>query len=109
MRRGFAAHSRPAGDSRLRSHRGAGNRCDRRGCSDPFRRSDIFRGGEAMSTLPEVCTFDVAGQLFGINAVDVQEVMRAQRITRVPLAPAGVAGLLNVRGELVTAIDLRSR
>jgi len=62
-----------------------------------------------MSALPEVCTFEVAGHLFGINAVEVQEIMQAQRITRVPLAPAGVAGLLNVRGELVTAIDLRSR
>ncbi len=62
-----------------------------------------------MSTTREVCTFEVAGHLLGIDALDVQEIMQPQRITCVPLAPAGVAGLLNVRGELVTAIDLRQR
>lgn len=62
-----------------------------------------------MSASCEVCTFEVAGHLFGIDALDVQEIMQAQRITRVPLAPLGVAGLLNVRGELVIAINLRQR
>ncbi len=61
-----------------------------------------------MSASPDICTFEIAGRLFGIDARDVQEIMSSQRVTRVPLAPPGVAGLLNVRGELVTAIDLRS-
>ena len=60
-----------------------------------------------MNRSPDVCTFEIAGNLFGIDAIDVQEIMSPQRVTRVPLAPPGVAGLLNVRGELVTAIDLR--
>ena len=60
-----------------------------------------------MSATREVCTFEIAGQTFGVDALDVQEIMPPQRVTRVPLAPPGVAGLLNVRGELVTALDLR--
>ena len=60
-----------------------------------------------MSDSADVCTFEIGGNLFGIDALDVQEIMSPQRVTRVPLAPPGVAGLLNVRGELVTAIDLR--
>ena len=60
-----------------------------------------------MNEPQDICTFEIAGQSFGIAALDVQEVMPPQRITRVPLAPPGVAGLLNVRGDLVTALDLR--
>jgi purine-binding chemotaxis protein CheW len=60
-----------------------------------------------MNASHEVCTFEIAGHFFGINATDVQEIMSPQRVTRVPLARPGIAGLLNVRGELVTAIDLR--
>lgn len=62
-----------------------------------------------MSIDTDVCTFSLAGHLFGIDALEVQEIMQPQRMTRVPLAPPAVAGLLNVRGELVTAIDLRRR
>jgi len=62
-----------------------------------------------MKASPNLCTFYLAGHLFGIDALDVQEIMPPQRITRVPLAPPAVAGLLNVRGELVTAINLRQR
>ena len=57
----------------------------------------------------DLCTFYLAGYMLGIDALEVQEIMPPQRITRVPLAPAAIAGLLNVRGELVTAIDLRRR
>jgi purine-binding chemotaxis protein CheW len=61
-----------------------------------------------MNTKPrEICTFLLAGYLFGLDVMEVREVIPARRITRVPLAPPTVAGLLNVRGHLVTAIDLR--
>ena len=48
-------------------------------------------------------------QLFGIPVLRVQDVLGPQRITRVPLAPSEVAGSLNLRGRIVTAIDLRTR
>jgi purine-binding chemotaxis protein CheW len=49
------------------------------------------------------------GRLCGIPVPRVRDVQRAERIARVPLAPCGVAGALNLRGRIVTAIDLRNR
>lgn len=54
-------------------------------------------------------TMRVNGQLFGIPVIVVQDVLRPQKITPVPLAPREVAGSLNVRGRIVTAIDVRAR
>jgi len=54
-------------------------------------------------------SFSVASQLFGIPVLKVQDVLGPQRITRIPLAPKEVAGSLNLRGRIVTAIDLRLR
>lgn len=57
----------------------------------------------------QYCTFFLGGHYFGIDAVKVQEVIRGLDTTRVPLAPAVVHGLINLRGQIVTAIDLRRR
>ncbi|MGH6954877.1 MAG: chemotaxis protein CheW [Alphaproteobacteria bacterium] len=57
----------------------------------------------------EFLTMTVNGQQFGIPVLAVQDVLGPQRITRVPLAPAEVVGALNLRGRIVTAIDLRLR
>jgi purine-binding chemotaxis protein CheW len=54
-------------------------------------------------------TFTTAEQIFGLPIARVQEVFRPTRITRVPLAGAQIAGVLNLRGRIVTAIDMRSR
>jgi purine-binding chemotaxis protein CheW len=54
-------------------------------------------------------TMTVADQLFGIPVLTVQDVLGPQRITRIPLAPPEVAGALNLRGRIVTAIDVRRR
>lgn len=54
-------------------------------------------------------TFYVNKMLFGVEVVRVQEVLRAQATTRVPLAPPVVSGLINLRGQIVTAIDMRRR
>jgi purine-binding chemotaxis protein CheW len=54
-------------------------------------------------------TMMVADQLFGIPVLTVQDVLGPQRVTRVPLAPPEVAGALNLRGRIVTAIDVRRR
>jgi purine-binding chemotaxis protein CheW len=57
----------------------------------------------------QYCTFYVAGHYFGLDVLKVQEVIRYQEMTRVPLAPPVVRGLMNLRGQIVTAIDLRRR
>jgi len=57
----------------------------------------------------EFVTMFVDGQLFGIPVLQVQDVLGPQKITRVPLAPLEVAGSLNLRGRIVTAIDVRTR
>ncbi len=57
----------------------------------------------------QLSTFGVGGQLFGVEVENVQEVIRFQAMTRVPLAPSAVGGLINLRGQVVTAIDLRDR
>ncbi|HVN75149.1 MAG TPA: chemotaxis protein CheW [Thermoanaerobaculaceae bacterium] len=56
-----------------------------------------------------LCTFYLDGMLFGIDVDAVQEVLRYQAMTPVPLAPRVVAGLINLRGQIVTALDLRRR
>jgi purine-binding chemotaxis protein CheW len=57
----------------------------------------------------QLCTFYVGGSYFGIPVRQVQEVVRPQPITPVPLAPKVVRGLINLRGQILTAIDLRFR
>ena len=57
----------------------------------------------------QLCTFQLNGMLFGLPVEHVQEVIRFQHMTPVPLAPAVVSGLINLRGHIVTAIDLRAR
>ena len=57
----------------------------------------------------EFVTMTLAGQLFGIPVLQVQDVLGPQRIARIPMAPTWVAGVLNLRGRIVTAIDVRRR
>ncbi|MBR9973053.1 chemotaxis protein CheW [Magnetospirillum sulfuroxidans] len=54
-------------------------------------------------------TMFIDGQMFGIAVLTVQDVLGPQKITRIPLAPREVAGSLNLRGRIVTAIDVRLR
>ena len=56
-----------------------------------------------------MCTFALADGLYAIPVDDVQEVIRNQELTPVPLAHTAVVGLINLRGQIVTAIDLRRR
>ncbi|MGE3334660.1 MAG: chemotaxis protein CheW [Rhodospirillaceae bacterium] len=57
----------------------------------------------------QLVTFSVDGQNFGISALKVRDVLRRQPVTRVPLARAEIAGAINLRGHIVSAIDLRAR
>src|SRR5450432_4645263 len=61
------------------------------------------------SNLKEYVTAMIGGQLFGLPIVRVQDVFIPERLTRVPLAPPEIAGVLNLRGRIVTLIDLRRR
>lgn len=60
-------------------------------------------------TSKQFCTFFLNGLYFGVEVLQVQEVLRYQPMTQVPLAPATVRGLINLRGQIVTALDLRHR
>jgi purine-binding chemotaxis protein CheW len=57
----------------------------------------------------EYVTVVIADQLFGLPIARVQDVFVPERLTPVPLAPPEVAGVLNLRGRIVTAIDMRRR
>lgn len=57
----------------------------------------------------QLCTFTLGDMLFGIDVTHVQEVIRYQEMTSVPLAPSLIRGLINLRGQIVTAIDMRAR
>lgn len=54
-------------------------------------------------------TFMIAGQLFGVPVLEVQDVLRPQAITRVPMAPPEILGSLNLRGRIVTVVNPRHR
>jgi len=60
-------------------------------------------------TVIEYVTVMLDGQLFGLPISRVQDVFMPDRLTRVPLAPPEIAGVLNLRGRIVTAVDLRLR
>ena len=60
-----------------------------------------------MAHTSQFCTFYLDKLLFGVELKSVQEVIRSLDVTRVPLAPGVVSGLINLRGQMVTAVDLR--
>jgi purine-binding chemotaxis protein CheW len=62
-----------------------------------------------MSEQNQYCTFYLDNHMFGVKVEQVQEVFRYQAMTTVPLAPPEVRGLINLRGQIITAIDLRLR
>src|SRR3954452_241258 len=63
----------------------------------------------AAEQLIEYVTVMIGGQLFGLPISRVQDVFMPDRLARVPLAPPEIAGMLNLRGRIVTAIDMRRR
>ncbi len=62
-----------------------------------------------MTDSKQFSTFFLNGLFLGVEVLKVQEVIRYQEMTRVPLAPNMIQGLINLRGQIVTAIDLRRR
>lgn len=61
------------------------------------------------ATEEQYCTFMVGDLFFGVAVTEVQEVLRHQPMTPVPRASEAVTGLINLRGQIVTAVDLRVR
>ena len=55
----------------------------------------------------QFCTFRLDEMLLGIDVLNVQEIILPQEITDIPMAPYAIRGLINLRGQVVTAIDLR--
>jgi purine-binding chemotaxis protein CheW len=62
-----------------------------------------------MAQTQQFCTFYLDKLMFGVDLEKVQEVIRYLEITEIPLAPRVVSGLMNLRGQIVTGIDLRRR
>lgn len=62
-----------------------------------------------MSEKQQFATFFLAGNYFGVEVECVQEILRSQEMTPVPLSSPVVCGLINLRGQIVTTIDLRRR
>jgi purine-binding chemotaxis protein CheW len=62
-----------------------------------------------MTDTRQYATFTLNGLFLGVEVRQVQEIIRYQEMTRVPLTPGVIEGLINLRGQIVTAIDLRRR
>ena len=62
-----------------------------------------------MESLQQICTFRIDDHFFGVPIESVQEVIRSPEVTRVPRAHPAVRGLINLRGQLLIAVDLRHR
>ena len=111
-RRGGRAARAPAGQPAGRPrHDGRGRQGDRGagppGVAGDARARPAARGGGRV--MRQLATFSVQGRTLGVDVARVREVTRARELTPVPLAGPAIAGLMNLRGEIVTAIDLRVR
>ena len=60
-----------------------------------------------MSAATQYATFEVGCHYLGMPVLEVQEVLRGQQLTQVPLAPPVIAGLINVRGQIIPALEMR--
>lgn len=70
---------------------------------------DSRKAGAGEEAGGQFATFFVENLLFGVEVLRVQEVLRYQEMTSVPLAPDVIEGLINLRGQIVTAVDMRRR
>lgn len=59
--------------------------------------------------IQQICTFFLDGAYFGIEIEEVQEIIRQQSLTQIPLAPADICGLMNLRGQIIPVVDLPCR
>ena len=80
-------------------------------CSDGLRIKTMnnIQQQQQKSNITQFTSFRLTDELFGVDALQVQEILPYQEITAVPLAPEYIKGLINLRGQIVTVLDLRSR
>ena len=69
----------------------------------------ISTDNEQLKSTRTYCTFRIDGLLFGVPVSKVQEVLRSQPTTKVPLAPSSVHGLMNLRGQIISALNVREK
>jgi purine-binding chemotaxis protein CheW len=62
-----------------------------------------------LDNVEDYLTVNIDGQLFGIEAMTVQDILSPREIAKIPLSPKEVAGSINLRGRIVTAVDVRQR
>lgn len=74
-----------------------------------MRNTDISNGATDSSEVLEIATFFIGEACYGIDILSVQEIIRAATITPVSLTPDYVEGVLNLRGQIITIIDLAAR
>ena len=77
--------------------------------SKPYELRDVMAEADLAHTKLEYVTVTVGNQMFGLPIARVQDVFVLNQMTRVPLAPDDIAGIINLRGRIVTAIDMRHR
>ncbi|TNE98005.1 MAG: chemotaxis protein CheW [Deltaproteobacteria bacterium] len=68
---------------------------------------DTAQTGNLSSEVVQLCGFKIGGGFYAVPVLEVQEVVKPQILTTVPLAPDYIDGLINLRGQVVTAINLR--
>lgn len=67
------------------------------------------RKAESTTTLQQLVTFELFGEVFALPILDVREIIRLTNITPVPQAPSFVEGVINLRGQIIPIVDLRKR
>ncbi|MBI3605007.1 MAG: chemotaxis protein CheW [Nitrospirae bacterium] len=92
-----------------KSSRGGGDRRQQRGKSAGRNERRASTADRRHANNRQYATFFLGDHFFGVGALTVQEILIPQQMTAVPLAPSVIAGLINLRGEIVTVMDLRTR
>jgi purine-binding chemotaxis protein CheW len=77
--------------------------------ADATRKSDVAKLALIEDATTDYVTFSMGNQMFGVPVQRVQDILVPERIAPVPLAPSEVCGLINLRGRIVTVIDVRIR
>lgn len=68
---------------------------------------DFYAGKEAVEESSRILVFRLSQEWHGINVAKIKAIMKIQQITYLPLAPASIAGIINVRGDIMSVTDLR--
>ena len=62
-----------------------------------------------MAEIRQIVSLMLGGEKYGINIMDIEEILRMLEITKVPKAPSFVEGIINLRGQVIPIVDLRKK